>query len=542
MKFKKIISLLLASVLMITSLAACGGSGEESSTADNSSESSAEESSGESSAEDSSSESSAEESSGEESPTMSTINALSERVSVTAELGKAPKELDQMNPLISQRYSADPTSVEYNGRVYVYSTNDDQQYLTGSDENTYRDINTLNVFSSDDMVNWIDHGYIDVKAASPRITTSWAPSIVKRVEDDGLTHFYLFYAEDGWATGVLTATDPLGPWTDPLGRAVISPAYPEVEGYMVNCFDPGAYCDEDGTIYVSCGGGVVNTEAEPMSSAIVELDDDLNIVGHPHVINAPYFFEASELNKINGKYVYTYNSNWQPRDVPVEGYTPSPTCAMEYMISDSPTGPYTYKGYYFPNPGEAGFYWGNNHTHLQEFNGKWYLFYQSRMLEQANGIEKGFRCVMAEEMTISEDCTITPKKATKTGVEQVKTQNAFDKHRAATICSQAGIMTLAKEGAESGTTVVTDIQEGDWIRVKGVDFGDGASQFTATVKGEGIIDIRLDDINSATVGSVDFNSEEEVNVVNSIDTITGVHDVFFVFGGSDWEFDSWQFS
>lgn len=33
------------------------------------------------------------------------------------------------NPLITNIFCADPTSVEYNGRLYVYGTNDNQQYL-----------------------------------------------------------------------------------------------------------------------------------------------------------------------------------------------------------------------------------------------------------------------------------------------------------------------------------------------------------------------------------------------------------------------------
>lgn len=475
-----------------------------------------------------------------------TMDAMNKRIRVEAEPGVSPTLSGQMNPLVTTRYSADPTSVEYNGRVYVFSTNDDQQYLaTPDEENSYRDINTLNVFSSADLVNWTDHGYINVKAVSPRIRTSWAPSIVKRVEEDGLTHFYLFYAEDGWATGVLTATDPLGPWTDPLGKAAISPIHPSVKGTMVNCFDPGAYCDEDGSIYISCGGSKTTEDpAMPKGSAIVQLDDKLQIVGKPHVISAPYFFEASELNKIGKYYVYTFNSDWSTKLIPVEGYTKSPTCAMEYMVSEDPLGPYTYVNWYLRNPGEAGFLWGNNHTHLQEFKGKWYIFSHTRMLEQALGREKGYRSVMVDEIGITTDedgnVIIEQKKISKKGPAQVEYLNPYAITEAETICQQAGIMTRMTD--KLGETVVTDIHPGDWIRVKGVDFGsEGAVRFTGKVKGIGVIDIRLDDVHSETVGSIDFDTQEFARVTNSIDNIIGVHDVYFVFGGEGWEFDTWQF-
>ena len=32
------------------------------------------------------------------------------------------------NPLLDFMFTADPTAVEYNGRIYVYATNDHQQY------------------------------------------------------------------------------------------------------------------------------------------------------------------------------------------------------------------------------------------------------------------------------------------------------------------------------------------------------------------------------------------------------------------------------
>jgi hypothetical protein len=51
-------------------------------------------------------------------------------------------------------FTADPTAVEYNGRIYVYATNDHQQYeKVGKDgKNSYEHIRTLVMMSSDDMV------------------------------------------------------------------------------------------------------------------------------------------------------------------------------------------------------------------------------------------------------------------------------------------------------------------------------------------------------------------------------------------------------
>lgn len=94
------------------------------------------------------------------------------------------------NPLLDFIFVADPTSVEYNGRLYVYGTNDTQQLdSVGKDgKNTYQYIHSLVMLSTDDMVNWTYHGLIEVKVLSPWGIASLAPSIVSRVESDGKTY------------------------------------------------------------------------------------------------------------------------------------------------------------------------------------------------------------------------------------------------------------------------------------------------------------------------------------------------------------------
>ena len=47
------------------------------------------------------------------------------------------------NPLLDFQFCADPTAVEYNGRLYVYGTNDHQQYDEGAESNTYERIKKI---------------------------------------------------------------------------------------------------------------------------------------------------------------------------------------------------------------------------------------------------------------------------------------------------------------------------------------------------------------------------------------------------------------
>ena len=95
------------------------------------------------------------------------------------------------NPLCPYLFTADPTAVEHDGRLYVYGTNDTEEYIArGGQGNTYAAIRTLTILSTDDMVNWTYHGQIPVgELCGSWLVSSWAPSVVSRVESDGKTHF-----------------------------------------------------------------------------------------------------------------------------------------------------------------------------------------------------------------------------------------------------------------------------------------------------------------------------------------------------------------
>ena len=68
------------------------------------------------------------------------------------------------NPISPNVFCADPTGVEYNGRLYIYGTNDHQEYEAVGDDgkNGYAHIKSIVMLSTDDMVNWEYHGFIDV--------------------------------------------------------------------------------------------------------------------------------------------------------------------------------------------------------------------------------------------------------------------------------------------------------------------------------------------------------------------------------------------
>jgi len=70
------------------------------------------------------------------------------------------KGTSNKNPISSCVFCADPTALEYNGRLYVYGTNDHQEFIANGKkgDNSYGNIKSLVVFSTDDMMNSVLHG------------------------------------------------------------------------------------------------------------------------------------------------------------------------------------------------------------------------------------------------------------------------------------------------------------------------------------------------------------------------------------------------
>lgn len=453
---------------------------------------------------------------------------------------KVIKPAENANPLIANVFCADPTAIEYDGRLYVYGTNDHQQYeAVGADgKNTYECIKSLVTLSTDDMVNWTYHGIIDTEEISPWIIASWAPSIVSREEEDGKTHFYLYYSNSGWGTGVLTSTSPTGPWSDPLGHSLIDGNTSGLNGCK-SPFDPGALIDENGTGWLSFGGGADSARIVRLGKDMISLDSDIE------TIPSQYHMEASELNYINGTYVYTYNTDWEKRlnwDTKKYGISP-PACSMAYFTTKTPldSDSWEYRGHYFKNPGEQGLEYSNNHTHLQKYQGKYYLFYHALFPQRSLGTEGGFRSLCVNEANVDEKTvTIDNVTGNKTGVSQIKSINPFMVNQAETMASSADIK---YNSSENGITVSSNIKNNilSWTLVRSVDFGEGASVFAARVKGKGTIKVYDDKIEDKPLAELEFDAKDFSVVYNNLSAkIKDKHDLYFLISDGI-EFDEWQF-
>lgn len=473
-------------------------------------------------------------------------------------LTKGYKRLNHNNPILLQRFGADPYAMEYDGRIYVYTTNDVFEYDNDGNliENSYKIIQNLNCISSDDLVNWTDHGIVQVagpNGASSWAKNSWAPAAAHKTIN-GKEKFFLYYANNASTIGVLSSDSPVGPWIDPLGKPLITK---EIE----NCsnvewlFDPAVLVDDDGKAYLYFGGGVPEgKEAMPNTARAVELGEDMiSIVGIPVTIEAPYLFEDSGINKIGDTYYYSYCSNWSSRDNAVGKYVPK-IAEIIIMTSKNPLGPWTYNGSILENPGTFFEAWSNNHHSMIKFKEKWYMFYHSLLLCNDMSLPAtGYRTTNVEEVEVLADGTIKPIIGTRTGVKQVKNLNPFILNEAETFAWMGGITTTAtkEESAIYGVNnlVVNVMKTGNWIGLSNVDFDSiGANSFTAKLSSNtsgNLIKICLDSQDGEAIGYLEVpntgSNHHYKNVTVEIKNTRGVHNLFFVFAGEGFQFDCWKF-
>lgn len=470
---------------------------------------------------------------------------------------KSYKEKIYRNPVMTQRFGADPYAMVYDGRVYLYMSGDVVERDAGGSvkDNSFGKINTICVLSSSDLVNWTDHGTVYAAGRDGAATwanNSWAPAAACK-EIDGKMKFFLYFANNGGGIGVLTSDSPVGPFTDPLGKPLLT-------HNTANCsdvlwmFDPAVLVDDDNRAYLYFGGGVPNgQEAHPMTARVVELGDDMiSLAGTPVTIDSPYHFEDSGINKFGDTYYYSYCTNWSVDAAGSSEYKIA-SAQIAYMTSDNPLGPFTPAGSILKNPGQYFGSYGTNHHCMFEFNGNYYITYHTQILEGPMGISGGYRCSHVDDVKLRDDGSIAPITATKFGSKAVAALNPFVRTEAETMQTMGGIGTTQygeSEACGSGNMVVNEIDTGDWILVSGVDFGNGASSFCASTKTDsatrGIIRISLDSHKGDVIGYLEVSGTPEENYSEHIITLTkevsGVHDVYFTFYGSDYTFDYWYFT
>ena len=495
------------------------------------------------------------------------------------------KGSDNNNPISANIFCADPTALEYNGRLYVYGSNDHQEFVANGKkgDNTYGNIKSIVVFSTDDMVNWTFHGTIDTKKLCSGWTSnpwyvgygvSWAPSVTWRHNaDTGKDEFFLYFCNSSHGVGVLSAESPIGPWKSPNKKLMVTYDTPGANKQGTNAnFDPGVTIDDNGVGWLSFGGLGPSEKILPEAARIVKLKPSMTEVdGSAVKINAPYHFEANELNVIGGKYVYTYCSNWASRDnwdtyksehnINVEAPGGGTMC---YMVSDTPMDPnsWEFKGYY--GPGVS----GNNHSHLQKFQGNYYHIYHNHgdillnPMKNDGAIDASagdYRSICVNKATVNEStATVSLVTLNTTGVKQIKNLNPYELQQMETMASCGGIQYEGMTNIQKNTKISTlgndasenlqvKMEPNSWIAVRKVDFGStGAKAFSLRAKGTGKLDLRTSSSPRATLATIEFSSTdfEDHALILPEGKFKGVKNnlLLVLTEGEDVYVDAWKFT
>jgi len=468
------------------------------------------------------------------------------------------------NPLISHKFGADPNVMVYQGKVYIYLTNDMYDYDEDGNvlPNTYGNINTITIISSEDLANWTDHGHISVAGpdgAANWATQSWAVAVTYK-NIDGKDKFFLYFSNNGSNIGVLTSDTPIGPWIDPINKPLIDKNIPGTEG-VIWVFDPAVLLDDDGEGYLYFGGGLPGGEnrtqeqaKKPKTARVIKLSTDMiNTEGEAKLIDAPFMFESSGFHKHNGKYYYSYSTNFvgtREIDDPKHG-------EIAYMISDNPMGPFAFVNSILKNPSVFFDIGGNNHQDFFKFKGQWYIAYHAQTLAKALGTVKGYRSPHINKVEHDEKGYIKEIKADMDGVPQTQRLNPYKRNEAETIAWHTGISTERSEASgnyvESINNNITDINNGDWLAVSNVDFGaNGPKSFIANVASAigGAIEIRLNGPKGKRIGTLNVNTtggEQDWELMETaVESVVGIHHLFLTFVGSNEEnlfnIDYWKFT
>ncbi len=425
-------------------------------------------------------------------------------------------------PIVSHRFIADPGTLVYNGRVYVYCSNDDENV-----SNTSYQMSSIVCVSSSDMKNWTDHGVVfDVPRDATWSGLSWAPSPVYR---NG--KFYLYFGNGGSAIGVAVSDSPTGPFKDPVGRAIVNGSTPGVQPFNGWLFDPMTFIDDDGQAYMYFGG---NGDG---NLRVIKLNNDMiSVNGSAGKFNVPNFFEAAWVHKRNGVYYFSYSTN------------PSAGMRIDYMTSTNPMSGFTYRGVMSAQPPNNN---NNNHQAVFQLNNQWYQLYHNRIVASQTGVAPTYKRNLAiDAFSHRADGSIVQMVNTTNGLVQVGRLNPYVRSEAETMSDQRGIET---EVCSAGGMNLTLLDNNDFTMVEGVDFGlTGATSIAtrvASTKTGGTIEIRLGSSTGTLIGTVAVPNtggrQTWQTVTTSVTKTTGIQNVYFIFKGGSadlFNIDYWTFS
>lgn len=264
------------------------------------------------------------------------------------------------NPLVRDKFTADPAPMVHDGRLYLYVGHD--EYYEGQD--TASGGKEFNItewlcYSTDDMKTWTDHGSVlkptDFKWA---VGEAWASQVV---EKDGKFYYYTTAQGGepyvGKCVGVAVSDSPTGPFKDAIGKPLVSDDMTDngARGWW-NDIDPTVLIDGDDAWLCWGNGTCFLAKLKPN---MTEIDGEIEVIDLPRYVEGPWLHKKGDI------YYLTYASIGKGQET------------ISYATAPSMKGPWTPHGE-LTGPAENSF---TIHPGIIEFNGEWYLFYHNASQE-----------------------------------------------------------------------------------------------------------------------------------------------------------------
>lgn len=422
------------------------------------------------------------------------------------------------NPVVQTWFTTDPAPMVHGDRMYLYTGHDE-------DNADFFWMQDWRVYSTEDMANWTDHGsplaLEDFEWADDR---AWAAQCIER---NGKFYWYICAHSrltNGMAIGVAVSDSPTGPFRDAIGKPLFD------NGSWDN-IDPTVFIDDDGQAYLYWGNPRLYCAL--LNEDMVSLKGDAFLIemtgegfGAPDPKNLDpkkkykdCYTEGPWISKRDGKYRLLYAAGGVPEHI-------------SYTESDSPLGPWKYKGIIMPLHDTGSF---TNHCGVADYKGRSYFFYHTGNLPGGGGF--GRSCAV-EEFKYNPDGSFPTIISTSEGVEPISTFNPYRRVEAETMAFSKGVKS---EPTANGGIYISEIHDGDYIKLRNVDFGKGVkvnrlSASAASALRGGRVELHIDSIGGERIAALDIPGTggwERWVTISSPDVkqVEGIHDLYLVFSG-----------
>lgn len=420
------------------------------------------------------------------------------------------------NPIIQTYYSPDPAPVVFGDTVCVY---------TGNDEGgSFFTMHGWRVSCTTDMVNWTDMNTLILEAGdfngNAKKNGDWASQCIRR---NGKYYYYVTVESTmgGRAVNVAVSDTKEGPFKDARnGKHLAGPNWDYI--------DPTVWIDDDGQAYLYWGNPKLYWAK--LNEDMISFDGDIQSTKDG--FNGKYT-EGPWIHKRNNKYYMIYAAGGIPESI-------------DYSWSDSPTGPWTYKGTIMPsNESGAAF---TVHSGIIDFKGHSYFFYHNqRRVPGAGGYS---RTSAVEEFTWKEDGTLPTIHMTDEGVTKpVKNLDPYERVEAETKAwieginlNKSGGYTIIKNIETEGKRVyLTNMNKDSYTKVRFVDMSDGADNIVVCTKGNGgKIELHMGSAKGTLLSTINVPASDDWQESSfEVTGADGVQDLYFVFKEGNFKFDYW---